>query len=74
MFITSLILWVPASGAKVRELFGIDRLGGIGDSYNDLPLIENADIGFTFPNSPKELKEAADEIVISVSQAIEKLG
>ena len=60
--------------AKVRELFGIDRLGGIGDSYNDLPLIENADIGFTFPNSPKELKEAADEIVISVSQAIEKLG
>lgn len=60
--------------AKVRELFGIDRLGGIGDSYNDLPLIENADIGFTFPGAPEELKEAADEIVLSVSQAIEKLG
>ena len=60
--------------ARVRELFGIERLGGIGDSYNDLPLIENADIGFTFSGSPQELRDAADEIVLSVSQAIEKLG
>lgn len=59
--------------ARARELFGIEKLGGIGDSYNDLPLIENADVGFTFADAPPELKEAADEIVVSVSQAIEKL-
>lgn len=60
--------------AKVKELFAIDKLGGIGDSYNDLPLIAASDVGFTFPRSPRALQEAADEIVLSVSQAIEKLG
>lgn len=63
-----------AGAARVRELFGIEKLGGIGDSYNDLPLIETADVGFTFPGAPKELRAAADEIVLSVSQAIERLG
>ena len=56
--------------ARVRELFGIDKLGAIGDSYNDLPLIESADMGFTFAHAPQELRDAADEIVTSVSQAI----
>ena len=60
--------------ARARELFGIERLGGIGDSYNDLPLIENADVGFTFSDAPQTLREAADEIVLSVSHAIQKLG
>ena len=60
--------------ARVRELFGIEKLAGIGDSYNDLPLIENADVGYTFAHAPKELRDASDEIVVSVAQAIEKLG
>ena len=58
---------------KVREIFGIDRFGGIGDSYNDLPLLQAADVGFTFPDAPEELREAADEIVLSVSEAIGKM-
>ena len=58
---------------KVRELFGIDLLGGIGDSYNDLPLLQASDISFTFPDAPEELRNAADEIVLSVSGAIEKM-
>lgn len=58
---------------RVKEIFGIDKMGGIGDSFNDLPLIEASDVGFTFPDAPEALREAADEIVISVSQAIEKL-
>lgn len=58
---------------KVREIFGIDRFGGIGDSYNDLPLLQAADISFTFPDAPEELREAADEIVLSVSEAIGKM-
>ena len=46
---------------------------GIGDSYNDLPLIEACDVGFTFPNAPEELLKAADETVLSVSQALGKV-
>ena len=60
--------------AKVKEHFGIDKLGGIGDSFNDLPLLQASDVGFTFPDAPLKLREAADEIVLSVAQAIEKLG
>lgn len=60
--------------ARAKELFGIERMGGIGDSYNDLPLLEASDVGFTFPDAPEALKKAADEIVLSVAQAIEKLG
>ena len=59
---------------KARELFGIEKLAGIGDSFNDLPLIEHADVGFTFGDAPQELRDAADEIVVSVAQAIERLG
>ena len=58
---------------KVREIFGIGRFGGIGDSYNDLPLLEASDISFTFPDAPEELRNAADEIVLSVSDAIGKM-
>lgn len=59
--------------SRVREILGIDKMGGIGDSYNDLPLLEASDVGFTFPDAPKELREAADYVVQSVSEAIEKL-
>jgi hydroxymethylpyrimidine pyrophosphatase-like HAD family hydrolase len=59
--------------AKAKELFSIGKMGGIGDSFNDLPLIEAADVGFTFPTSPEALISAADHTVLSVSQAIETL-
>ena len=59
--------------AKAKELFSIGKMGGIGDSFNDLPLIEAADVGFTFPTSPEALRSAADHTVLSVSQAIETL-
>lgn len=59
--------------ARVRELFGIERFGGIGDSFNDLSLIRACDVGFTFPDSPDELRKEADEIVLSVSQALGKV-
>lgn len=59
--------------ARVKEMFGIDRIGGIGDSFNDLPLLKACDIGFTFPEAPQQLLDAADEIVLSVSQALSAL-
>lgn len=63
-----------ATGVKaVRKHFGIDCIGGIGDSFNDIPLLEAADIGYTFESAPKELKDAADEIVVSVADALARL-
>ena len=53
---------------------GCSKGTGAGDSYNDLPLLQASDIGFTFPDAPEKLRKEADEIVISVAQAIEKLG
>lgn len=55
---------------KVKELFQADISYGIGDSYNDIPLLQKADIGMTFPNSPKEVKKEAQWIVDSIEEAL----
>ncbi|MEE1228790.1 MAG: HAD-IIB family hydrolase [Lachnospiraceae bacterium] len=57
----------------IKEVYGIDCMGGIGDSYNDLPMIWAADVGFTFPSSPANVKKAADHIVDDVASAINLL-
>ncbi len=56
--------------AVLKEALQIKRIAGIGDSMNDLPLIEAADVSFTFPSAPEKLREAADHIVGSVGEAI----
>lgn len=46
---------------------------GIGDSYNDLPLFKASDRSFTFHTSPNSLKEEVNDVVNSVSEAIDKV-
>lgn len=58
----------------VRERLGIDRMGGIGDSFNDLPLLQAADVAFTFASSPEEVRGQADHLVRSVSEALTLMG
>lgn len=55
----------------VKQKYQISKIAGIGDSYNDLTMLEKADISFTFKNSPVKLKEQVDYQVDSVSEAIE---
>lgn len=43
----------------------------IGDSYNDLTMLQNADLSFTFPTSPKEVQEVADYKVDGICEAVE---
>ncbi|MDO4797453.1 MAG: HAD hydrolase family protein [Coriobacteriales bacterium] len=68
---------VPAGCSKgsgvraVREALGVDCIAGIGDSYNDLPLLEAADVSYTFYQAPEEVRVAADHVVGSVAQALE---
>lgn len=58
---------------KLKELLNIKEIAGIGDSYNDLPLLEHADYSFTFHSSPKVVQDKANDLVDSVSEAIQKL-
>ena len=55
----------------LRRAMGECRLYGIGDSINDLPLIEAADVSYTFPYAPKELQERATKVVDTIVDALE---
>ena len=50
-----------------------DEMLGIGDSYNDLPLFKASDYSFTFHSSPDSLKKEVNDVVSSVSEAINKV-
>lgn len=58
----------------VKSRLGVDLMGGIGDSFNDMTLIESADRSFSFPYAPEKLREKADEIVENVASALKNLS
>jgi hydroxymethylpyrimidine pyrophosphatase-like HAD family hydrolase len=71
--------WVDVVGKGVSKGHGaleyklikkIECLGGIGDNYNDLPLLKAADVSFTFPYAPAEVQKEADYIVEDEADAI----
>ena len=68
---------IPAGSSKgtgtklVKDVFGSELTAGIGDSFNDIPMMDAADLAFTFPASEMEVKEHADHIVESIAEAIE---
>lgn len=57
----------------VKKHYGIDKMCGIGDSFNDLPMLRQADVSFTFDYSAKEVQAEADYVVNTVAEAIEIL-
>ncbi|MBQ6915834.1 MAG: HAD hydrolase family protein, partial [Kiritimatiellae bacterium] len=54
----------------MREQWGDVTLYGIGDSNNDLPLLEEADVSYTFPYAPPELQGRADKVVPTIVDAL----
>jgi hydroxymethylpyrimidine pyrophosphatase-like HAD family hydrolase len=58
---------------EVKHRLGIDCMAAIGDSFNDLPMLRSADISFTFPHAPEEIRKAASHIVPTVGAAIKIL-
>lgn len=54
----------------IREHYGIDQLAGIGDSYNDIPMLENVNYAYTFPYAPQAAQKIACRIVENVGEAI----
>lgn len=57
----------------LRERANGALIGGIGDSYNDIPLLEAADVAFTFRSSPDRVKKKADYVVDSAAEALKIL-
>ena len=55
----------------MRETYGEIKLYGIGDSINDLPLLEASDVSYTFPYAPKEVQEKATKVVETIVDALE---
>ena len=50
---------------KISEKLGIynSEVAAIGDAYNDIPMVNGAEIGFAMRNAKDELKDIADVIV-----------
>lgn len=62
------------TGVKaMKKHLNADEMFGIGDSYNDLPLFKASDYSFTFHSSPDSLKEEVNDVVSSVSEALNKV-
>lgn len=61
-------------GARVvKEALGVRELYGIGDSYNDLPLLESADHACAMEHAPIEIREKAEYVVRSVSELLDRI-
>ena len=57
--------------AFVREHFGAYSVAAMGDSFNDLPMLEAADVAYTFPYVVEDVRDAADYLVSGVAEALE---
>ena len=54
-----------------KEKKNIDLMCGIGDSYNDIPMLNYADLSFTFYRSPQSVQDMANKLVYDISEAID---
>ncbi len=64
---------------KLKELLGAKRSYGIGDFYNDIELIRDADIGAATDGAPNDVKQFADYVTCpceegAVADFIEKIA
>lgn len=55
----------------MKQKYGEIILYGIGDSINDMPLLEASDISYTFPYAPEEVQKAATKVVPTIVDALE---
>lgn len=67
-----------SKGTGMQELLNlidenIEKVYAIGDSYNDLSMIEEADYGYTFKHADEDIKQTTDLHVNYVYEVIEKM-
>ena len=61
----------PIDWEHMRDTYGDFILYGIGDSINDLPLLEASDVSYTFPYAPEICRQRADKVVDTIVDALE---
>ncbi|MDO4621237.1 MAG: HAD hydrolase family protein [Lachnospiraceae bacterium] len=54
----------------IAEIFGAEHTYGIGDSLNDIPLLDAADDSFTFHTSPAGVQKHAGIVVDTLEEAV----
>ena len=57
--------------SEVKSLFKADLTAGIGDSFNDMPLLDGADVAFALDFCDERVKAHADYIVEGISEALD---
>lgn len=57
----------------VKKALSIDRMGAIGDSYNDVSMMQEGDCSFTFPYAPESVQHEVDYVVTSMAEALKLL-
>ena len=57
--------------AEVKSLFKADLTAGIGDSFNDIPLLDGADVAFALDFCDERVKAHADYIVSGIREALD---
>lgn len=66
-----------SSKGKALKIFksikSIDVMACMGDSYNDMTMLKEADLSFTFPSSPEEVRHVASQIRPSLEEALRML-
>ena len=63
------------SGLKIfKDEMKIDLMCCMGDSYNDISMLVNADLAFTFSHSPAIVQQNADYTVGSIAEAMRILS
>ena len=55
----------------MQKKYGDVILYGIGDSINDLPLLEAADVSYTFPYAPQCVQDKATLVVPTIVEALQ---
>ena len=61
---------VMALREYMKEKLGDFTLYGIGDSINDLPLLNASDVSYTFPYAPQICQDTADKVVPTIVDAL----
>jgi len=62
---------VMALREHMKDAYGDFTLFGIGDSINDLPLLEASDVSYTFPYAPEICQRKATKVVDTIVDALE---
>lgn len=57
----------------IKDHFLLEKVYAIGDSYNDMSMLKAADVSFTLQEAPQDVKQAADHVVESISQAMHQV-